>query len=60
MAATVTDDLVCAAATAQLPSLRDINTRVYYCAKLRILCYVHMMICVAGLLYTLSCVADIV
>jgi len=32
--------------------------RVYYCAKLRTLCYVHMMIYV--ILYALSCVADIV
>jgi len=31
--------------------------RVYYCAKLRMLCYVHMMICV--LLYVLFCVAVI-
>jgi len=32
--------------------------RVYYCAKLHMLCYVHMMICV--ILYALSCVAEIV
>jgi len=32
--------------------------RVYYCSKLRMLCYVNMMICV--ILYALSCVADIV
>jgi len=32
--------------------------RVYYCAKLRMLCYVHMLTCV--ILYALSCVADIV
>jgi len=32
--------------------------RVYYRAKLRMLCYVHMMNCV--ILYALSCVADIV
>jgi len=31
---------------------------VYYCAKLRMLCYVHIMIYV--ILYALSCVADIV
>jgi len=31
---------------------------VYYCAKLRMLCCVHMMICV--LLYALSCMAGIV
>jgi len=44
--------------SAQSKPFATISHRVYYCAKLRMLCYVHMMICV--ILYALSCVADIV